>query len=177
MEDKQKTLLDKWVSNLKNNKLIAVGMIVFIVSGSLWQWGNNFFEFIANFNSPGEVEIVKENSDSIYSESDVRNNLIKETNVNKNEETLSEKKDSNENETNVSTIQGRLVDERGNGISDGIIILDSKIETRTDSRGYFTLSFVTRKNQVKVKVLYTKENFGTKERYVGVDQRNIILKL
>jgi hypothetical protein len=165
----EKTQVDKWLIKLKNNKLIASVVVIFIISLAALSWGNEFLDFKQNFSNDKTTE------DSIIAVKDTKVEVSKK---NKNEKIKENtKKVTHLNLNSVSKISGRLLDKGGNSISKGVIIGEQGEKVITDENGFFELEIKKRPQQIKVKILFSKEGVGKKERYVGVNQTNIVLKL
>lgn len=167
----EKTQVDKWLHILKNNKIIAVIVIVFLISLASLKWGNEFLKFKTNYSS--EKEVI--NSETAKNKSNQQEKYKPTETTKKTEE--NNIKDTKLKPTYTAIISGRLIDSKGTGIFQGVITSEDGKKVLTDENGYFKLEFEKRPQQLKVKILYKKEGFGNKERYVGVNQKNIILRL
>lgn len=165
------TQVDKWTNRLKNNKIVAIIILIFLISTALMKWMNEYSTFKNNFsdNTKTEANIVDstDNEDVINDDSSRFEKKTIQKGGTKIEKTSPE----------LSTISGRLIDENGAGINGGTIVTENGEQALSNENGFFELKIKLRPEQLKVKISYSKEGAGQKEKYVGTNQKNIVLKL
>lgn len=159
MTGNKDTKYDKSIRFLKNNPLVISLLLFFSVTIAISQFieaGKAIREAFSR------QEIPKTQEDTIQKD--------------KVEKAISNPSVRHLNEIH-STISGRLIDKDGNGIAEGIIQTENGEKSLTDESGYFEIKIHKRDGQLKVKLHYRKNGYLARERYIGVEQHNIILEL
>lgn len=159
MSDNRDTKYDKTVKSLKNNRIVIVLLLLVSITVALSQFIEAGKSIKETFLSK-EILAIKEDT--------LQNDRVAEPIKSQSIHQLREVQ---------SIISGRLIDKYGNGLPSGVIQTEDGEKTLTDESGYFEIKIRRRDQQLKIKLNYRKEGFASKERYVGIEQTNIILEL
>jgi len=153
--------LEDLLSYIKNLPGIAQVIVVFMVATAVFGLLNEFSDFRDNYFD----EEIHEDSTKFTQEDNESKRVSPSIKPLPTEQGA--KKVYN------SSIAGRLIDANREGIENRVIETESGDRVVTNINGYFELAFTKRPSQVKVRIMYKKEGLGGKERYVGVNQKNL----
>lgn len=161
---KKRTLYTKIIESLKNNRIIVILIILFIVLSGIIGLTNqaiSLYKYIKNDTQEKAIKPISK-SDSV--------NRTRE-------DTMTVKSNHDLKKVKKSFIGGHLLDSSNKPIVGGEIIIEGISKVKTDNNGMFYIEFNSIEQQVKVKVTYSISNIGKNSRWVSINQKNIVLRL